>query len=463
MYKHPNTDQNTVVMKQKLWMRRYILPAVCEMTLIGVLNACEGMIAGIYGKEAVAAYGLAQQPRLFAVCLFSAVNIGVVAQTAKLCAEKKREMANRLLLGALTLVALASGLAGLCMYMLPEQAIWLAGGRAVNDDQMIAAGAKEYLRISSIGFPAQMLWLCMCASLRGRGKGKNALLCSVISGGSIALLGLGLSHSGRWLGARPLAGMAVISVIGQVLGLAYGTVSLIRLKCIGKPYVKRGLFDLRLMKDTLTIGMYSALEQVGLRLGYLISGRILFGLGTTLFAANQICQQVTSVIYAIGDGFAVSGTALAGMQKDVTGRKSALNTCFLAAALASLTVAAALIILSRQIPVLFIQNREGDAAQVLLQSGNAVRLIACFAPFQICALMMAGALRGIGKNRYAAAVSVLCTGLIRTLLIRFAIERSSEALWMVWAYALVESILRFVLMGIAFIKAKRNADECVPQ
>lgn len=450
-------------MKQKSWMRRYILPAVCEMTLIGVLTACEGMIIGIYGKEAVAAYGLAQQPRLFAVCLFSAVNIGVVAQTSKLCAEKKTEKANRLLLGALTLVACAAALLGLCMYMLPHRVIWLAGGRAVNDDREIAESAAAYLRISSIGFPAQMLWLCMCASLRGRGQGKTALLCSAISAGSIVLLGFGASRFLEWFPDRPLFGMAVISVIGQSMGLGYGFVSLIRLRCIEKPKNKGDLLDLQLMKGTLKIGMYSALEQIGLRLGYLISGRILFGLGATLFAANQICQQVTSVIYAIGDGFAVAGTALAGMEKDTIKRNSMLNTSFLAAAFTSAAVAAVFLIFSRQIPVLFIQNRGGDTAQVLLQSRNTVCLIACFAPFQICALMMAGVLRGIGKNRYTAAVSVLCTGVLRTLLIRFAAGIGSETLWIVWACALVESILRFVLMGIAFIKAKRHAEPCVPR
>ena len=436
-------------------LTKVLLPTVLETTFMAILALTESVMAGALGKDVLSALGLAVQPRLMAYTISSAANVGLTAVIARMNDQEKERQASFVLKKVIGVSLAVSAALALFMLLFPDRIIRLAGGwRAVREAQIMDS-AVRYIRIAAMAFPLQSVTMCICAALRGKGLAKYALLIQGTAGivqmasGAVLMFGVG------FLPALELTGAAIAVCIGWSTGLIVGICLKRRFICFSSTETDQSM-DASLVKNVYRISGYNAAEQFLNRIGYIVSGRFLFGLGTDLFAANQICQQITTMIYAIGDGFAVSGAALAGNGNE---NKRCANRitryCIIAAVISGVIMGSILFVFNNEAVMLFIMKNT-NSLKVTEEAAKAVRVIALLIPIQLTALCAAGFLRAMGKNRYVTIVSVLTTAIFRPVMIYMALRMNKNNLAFIWLMALTEVPLRFVLLVPVFLKKKKG-------
>ena len=433
-------------------VNRLALPAVAEMAFMSLMGAVDTMMVGnALGAEALAAVGLCHQPRLLLLCLFFALNTGVTAAVARRTGEDRREDADAVLRAALLLALPLAAALAVPAFLLAEPFLRLVGGERADNSRVLSEAAA-YFRIMACALPAHALSMCLCAALRGWGKTAAALLVNAGGNGVNVLLNACLI-SGRW-------GFPRLEVKGAAIATAAGTgasllLALLTVKAGGKrnagPHLSlRGPWriDRKCLRPLLRVSGSAALEQAGMRLGYLLCARALFSLGTVSFAAHQICMQLSALTFTVGDGLGVAGTALAGQALGKKRADLALlhgKICFLYAVVSALVFGLLIVCFRRSIAGWFIGAHTANARAVADCAAGALLSLALIQPFQTSAAALAGCLRGAGESRYAAAWSVLCVGVLRPILTLTAVKLPGFRLPGVWMLGSSELILRAAL------------------
>ncbi len=100
---------------------RIALPAIAESLFTAIIGFVDSFMVSSLGANAVAAIGLANQPKYAGFTLFCAVNIAISALVARRNGEKNRSGASSLALTAIVLAALLSAAVGslLALFAVP--------------------------------------------------------------------------------------------------------------------------------------------------------------------------------------------------------------------------------------------------------------------------------------------------------------------------------------------------------
>ena len=433
---------------------RLALPAVTEMALVSLVGAADTMMVGrILGAEALAAVGLTFQPRMLLLCLFFALSTGVTAVVARRKGEDNLDAVNETLGAGLLLALVTSAALAAAAFVWAAPLLRLAGGDRAENEQVLSAAAA-YFRVTVLSLPCSALSLCICAAQRGIGKTQTALWVNGAGNGVNVLLNFCLI-GGRW-------GFPRLAVTGEALASAAGTAVsflLALLSVSGKkgdlPLSPRAIA--RPAKDSLRallrVSGNAAAEQAGLRLGYFLSARILFSLGTAQFAANQICMQLSGLTFTLGDGLGAAGTALVGQalgkQRPPQAMRDGL-ACRRFAVLGSLIFGALLILFRRELAGWFIGKQTENGGSAAAWAAQTMVALALIQPFQTGAAALAGCLRGGGGSRYVAVVSLLCVSILRPMLTFLAVKGLHFALPGAWLLGFSEVMLRYLLFARRF-------------
>ncbi|MBR4428507.1 MAG: MATE family efflux transporter, partial [Clostridia bacterium] len=295
---------------------RIALPSIIERVLISLIGSIDTMMVGNeLGAEALSSVGLPTQPRMVLLCLFFALNVGVTAIVARRKGEERQKDANTTLRNALMLAAGMSLLLALLADVFAVPLLRLAGGDKAETEKVFL-DAVDYFTIMNYSLPINALSMCICAAQRGIGKTKITMWVNM--GSNLINVFFNYCLIGGHLGfpRMEVRGAALASVIGMCAGflMALGTV------LTGgkhKGYLHISLrdtwrFDKESMRSIIRVGGNAAIEQLGVRFGFFVYARILFSLGTTMYAANQICMQFLSITFTFVDGLGVAATSLVG-------------------------------------------------------------------------------------------------------------------------------------------------------
>ena len=174
----------------------------------------------------------------------------------------------------------------------------------------------------------------------------------------------------------------------------------------------RGL-DSGIIKKIFSIGIPSALEQLVIQSGLMFFGRIVAGLGTSVYAAHQIGLNINGLTFSPSQAFGVASTTLVGQSLGANDPKKAEQYANIIHKVGLIVVVAGLgfIIFSHPIARLYT-----DDLVVAAMAGTVLKIMALAQPGQSTQLILSGALRGAGDTTYPLIASLAGIWGIRVVL-----------------------------------------------
>ena len=439
------------------------IPSVLEMALMSLISMIDTAMVSVLGPHAVTAVGLATQPRLLMLCIFYALNTGVTAIVARRKGENRREEANRTLRNALVI---ATGLSLVVM------AIVLSISRGF----MQLAGAAEtleetntYFRVIAWALPFNALSMCICAAQRGVGNTRLTMYVNMTSNLVNVLFNWFLINGNGPFPKLGVYGAALATAIGLLVGFLLSVFSLFRGH--GDSAFLRLSFhgSWRLSRNTIQpvfkVAGSALFEQIFLRVGFFVFARMVAGLGTDNFAAHSIAMQFLTISFAFGDGVGVASTSLVGQmlgqrRPDLAHMYGKIGQRF--ALILSLVLAASVMLFRRQLVSMFIHSDDSEYVREMAE--YLLLIVAGFQPFQMSAVVNAGALRGAGDTRYVAWSMIFNVIVVRLSLAAILIYLIGDvwgnrdwALIGAWCGSFVDITLRMVMMLRRFNGGKWHA------
>ena len=440
---------------------RIALPSIIEMVLMSLIGSVDTMMVGNeLGAEALSSVGLPTQPRMLLLCMFFALNVGITAIVARRKGEERQEDANATLRNALMLAAgLSLAMMGLAI-IFAVPLMRLAGGDTAESEKVFN-DAVAYFRIMSYSLPVNALSMCICAAQRGIGKTKITRWVNI--GSNLINVFFNYCLIGGHLGFPRLEveGAAIASVIGMCAGLLMALATILAGgKYRGYLHVSwrdKWRFDRESMRSIIKVGGNAAIEQMGIRFGFFMYARILFSLGTTMYAANQICMQFLSITFTFGDGLGVAATSLVGQnlgrkRPDLSMLYGKISQRF--AVMISLVLGVLIVSFRYQIVSLFIGENTLNASQVIGHAARTMLVLAAIQPFQTSSVVLSGSLRGAGDNLYVAFIATICVSVVRPIMAAAAVYWLHLELTGTWIFGLSEIILRFCFFYPRFASGK---------
>ena len=440
---------------------RIALPSIVEMVLMSLIGSVDTMMVGNeLGAEALSSVGLPTQPRMLILSLFFALNVGVTAIVARRRGEERQEDANATLRNAMMLAFGLSLVLMLAAVAFAEPLLRLAGGDTAENEKVFT-DAVDYFRIMTYALPMNALAMCVCAAQRGIGKTRITMWVNMASN----LINVFFNYCliGGHLGFPRLEvqGAALASAIGMGAGFLLALATVITPGRY-KGYLHLSIhdswrFDKESMRSIVKVGGNAAVEQFGVRFGFFVYARILFSLGTTMYAANQICMQLLSITFTFGDGLGVAATSLVGQN---LGRKRAdlsmlygkISQRF--AVMISLVLGVLIVAFRYQIAGWFIGENTLNADQVVAYAASTMLVLAAIQPFQTSSVVLSGSLRGAGDNLYVALIATICVSVVRPIMAVIAVYGLHLGLTGTWIFGLSEIALRFAFFYPRFAGGK---------
>lgn len=440
---------------------RIALPSIVEMVLMSLIGSVDTMMVGNeLGAEALSSVGLPTQPRMLILCLFFALNVGVTAIVARRKGEERQDEANATLRNALMLAFGLSIVLMLAAVIFAEPLLRLAGGDTAESEKVFT-DAVDYFRIMTYALPMNALAMCICAAQRGIGKTRITMWVNIASNLINVFFNYCLIGGHLGFPRMEVQGAALASAIGMGAGFLLALFTVVAGGRF-KGYLHLSIhdkwrFDKESMRSIVKVGGNAAVEQFGVRFGFFVYARILFSLGTTMYAANQICMQLLSITFTFGDGLGVAATSLVGQnlgrrRADLSMLYGKISQRF--AVMISIVLGVLIVTFRYQIAGWFIGENTMNADQVIAYAASTMLVLAAIQPFQTSSVVLSGSLRGAGDNLYVALIATICVSVVRPIMAVFAVYVLHLGLTGTWIFGLAEIVLRFAFFYPRFASGK---------
>ncbi len=402
-------DQNEV---QSLYKKAISIawPSTIEGALLSIIGSIDTMMVGTLGAAAIAAVGLTGQPRMILLVCIQALCVGTTALCARRHGAGDHESANACLSQSLALVTVLGLLMSALGFIFAEPFMTLAGA---NEDTMEMSAM--YFRIICLGLPFNAWSLCICAAMRAIGRTRITMVTNMVANLVNVCLNFVLINGYLGFPRLGVKGAAIATLCGTMVScfIAIGFV------CHKDSYYHFQLpkFDKNTISSLTKVGSGSILESACLRVGFLMTARIIAGVGTNAFAAYQIVTQVTSLSFTLGDGAATAGTSLVGQNLGAKRKDLAMATVQVTRRISIILSIALMIftfIFRRNLGLLFTKE---EAVLSGVSISFCVVIIGILA--QNGRVIYAGCLRGAGDVKYVAACALLSVTLLRPVLTWF--------------------------------------------
>jgi putative MATE family efflux protein len=429
-------------------LSRIAVPSVVEMVFMSLIGAVDTVMIGNLGYEAIAAVGLAGQPRMLMLSLFFALNVGVTAVVARRKGEGRRDEAIRTLKNALVLSFALSTVVAVASVLLSYPLLLVAGAK-----EETIGRATGYFRIMAYFMPLACITMCINGAQRGVGNTRITLFVNLAANLTNVVFNYLLIYGHFGFPRLEVAGAAWASGIGISVGFILCIISLFHKKLSGGFLVLKLRESWKLSKSTMAsitkVGVNAMVEQCAIRIGFFAYAIIVANLGTESFAAHQVGMQFLSISFTFGDGLAVAGTSLVGQmlgQQRPDMASIYAKCCQRLAFCASLLIASAVVIFRHPLVGIFLDANDPANAVPIAIAVQVLLIVALFQPIQMQSVVASGCLRGAGDNLYVAMVMIICVVLIRPLFSLFAIQAIGLGLIGAWSASLIDMSIRMTLM-----------------
>ncbi len=432
------------------------IPSIIEMVFMSLIGSVDVVMVSRLGVEAIAAVGLAGQPRFILLAMFFALNVGLTAIVARRKGENRPSEANRALRNAL-LIALMIVAVLVTLALLFSREIMLIAGAKPETSEM----AATYFQIMIYFLPVEVITICINAAQRGAGNTRTPLFANLTANIVNIIFDYCFIYGNFGFPKLGVAGDAWASGIGLCVGLILSLYGVLRNNKEQQFLHLSFSDDWRLHKETVQaifkIGGNSLIEQVAQRLGLFVYAIVIANLGTKVFAAHQVGMQFLSFSFQAGNGLSAASTSLVGQ---MLGKKRPDHAIIYGkcsqrlALLISLLIASSIIIFRYPLVSIFLSSNDPNNAESIILAVKLLYLVAAFQPFQTTAVVLSGCLRGAGDNFFVAIVFIVCVAIIRPLFSIIAVNLLGWGLMGAWGASIIDISLRVFLVQRRFAGSK---------
>jgi len=411
-------------------------PALAEQIMMSLIGMADMIMVSRIGPAAIAAVGLSNQPMMFAMAIFMALNVGTTAVVARHVGANESDAANETARQSLILVGMLGVIMATVMFFSAE---WILLFMGAEPDTM--SHAVMYFRIVSVSMIFNTIQMSVNSMVRGAGDTKSPM-SNNMTVNVINLIGNFLLINGIWFFPKlGVTGAALATAFSRLVGsiLALSLV-LIPGKRITVSFKERFHFNWDIAARVAKIGFPAAVEQFIMRGGMIIFTRTISGLGTVTYAAHQVALNITSLSFTTGMGFAMSATSLVGRSlgaKKPDMAEMLANSAHKLAMMVSGAVAVILFFFGRQVALLY----SNDLA-VITQAAIALKIIALVQPSQSTQFVLAGALRGAGDTKWPLYSTIIGVWGFRVLLSYLFVQVLGYGLVGAWVAMAVDQFAR---------------------
>lgn len=412
------------------------LPSGIEALLVNMVAAIDLMMVGNLGTSEVAAVGITNQPKFILIAIIFSLNVGVTAVIARRKGEGDIDGANRCLRQSLIISVVMSFIMALIGYTFAKEILTFAGA---NEDYIHIA--INYFKIIMLSIFFNGISLTINASQRGVGNMKISLYTNVTANIFNLVFNILLIHG---IGPFPelgVTGAAVATVIGSFVACSLSVYSVLyKSEFLSLQGKTSWAFDKRNLNGILKIASSAGIEQVFIRIGFLVYAKMVAGLGTIEFSTHQICLTILSTSFTVAEGFSIAASSLIGQS---LGRKRAdegyiynsagQRVCFLLS-----TVLFVIFILGRT----FLVGLYNDDPQVLAIGANIMIIIAFTTHLQTAQVMVTACLRGAGDTKHVAKISLISVAIIRPALTYILCYPANMSIYGAWIAIFIDQIVR---------------------
>ena len=425
-------------------------PAVMESFFISLAGMVDSWMVSSLGASAVAAVGLTTQPKFIGLCIFIAANVAVSALVARRRGEKDRVGANQVLLMVLAFVLVMGAIISALFVTFASPIITFCGAQADTHDDAVL-----YLRIIMGGMMFNIISLAINAAQRGAGNTKIAMRTNVTAN-VVNLIGNYLLIQGN-LGFPKLgiAGAALATVIGTVVACGMSLVSLIpKDNFVSIPFIikEKVRITIEPVKNMVKIASSVFVEQIFMRIGFLVSSMMVANLGTAAFATHQVAMNVMHLSFSFGDGMQVAAVALCGRslgEKRPDQAKMYGTVCQRMGNIISIVLCLVYILLGRWYFGMFFEEPE------LISMGvEIMRVLPVIVLFQIAQVIYMGCLRGAGDVKFTTFASMISITFVRPIVAYILCYALGMGLMGMWFAILADQALRLLLTQWRFKSEK---------
>ena len=429
-------------------------PSLVELILTQLTSIADqvmvGHLPGQEGVTALAAVGLAAQPKFLLMTMIQALNVGATAMIARFRGQQNREQANSVFKHAMLLNLIMSVLFMTLGLIFCPQLIRFMGGTEIGEDTL--ALGVEYLKIQLYGFIPLCMGITVTAALRGIGDTQTPMIYNTLA--NVINLGFNYVMIYGHFGVPKMgvAGASWATIIGQTVAFFIAMwVSLRKKHYVYLDFKEKFVFDWSLMRRVIGIGIPSMMEQLFMRAGIIIYTRQVTGLGETVYATHQVCMSIQAMTFMMGQAFSNAATTLMG--QSIGRRRYDMAQIYTRMSrnlgiLTSFGLMAVMILFNDQIIWLFKDSKE------IIELGAPILILLAFSqPFQADQFITAGALRGAGDTRYAAVVTAVTVLGVRTLLCIWLVrmfDQPNMQLFGAWIALVADQCIRTLLMSMRY-------------
>lgn len=433
----PETVESKALYRDVL---RIAWPSLAELFLTSFVSMADTMMVSGCGTGAVTAVSLTMQPRMLIMTAVMALNTGATATIARARGAHDQTKANSILRQALMIATFISVLGMIFGTTFSRNLITFMSNGG-SSAEVVDLGTK-YMRIQMITLPVAVWSVCITAALRGTGNSKPCMFYNVIANVVNVIFNWILINGKLGAPAMGVVGASIATAIGQTVA------TIIAFGCIisGKFYLRLNLknafkFDKDVVLNIVKVGAPAMVEQLFMRLGYILFGRTVFSLGEASSDAHNICINIQNLSINIGQGFAVSATSLVGQS---LGRKRLDMAehyglrCRRISMYCSIVIGILLLLFARGILTTFYRVDE----DVLELATKVMIFVAIMQPFQSTQFVVGGILRGAGDTRVQALIVLFTVVIVRLSLVYLTVNVLHLGLFGAWIAVIADQILR---------------------
>lgn len=423
-------------------------PSISETFLIALMSMADTVMVGEVGPHAIAAVGLATQPRFLALALIFSLNVAVVSICARRRGENNRDGAIHCLKQALILALIISVATALIVTRFSRGLLVFAGAQHDTIEE-----AKIYFDIILLGLPINAISMTISSAQRGIGQTRISMYINMVA--NIVNLVLNYLLIGGRFGFPRLGvkGAAIATVIGMGAGLIIAVVSILSPDRFLFVLSREGWnFDRQTLSSMFLVASGSFAEQIFMRVGFFMYSIIIARLGTIMFATHQILMNILSLSFSLGEGFGIAATSLVG--RNLGAKRPDLSimygkVCQRMSFITCVVIFFIFIFLGKPMIGIFTNER------IILDTGGPILIVMGVIVFaQSSQMIMSGCLRGAGDTRYTAVVSLVTIVFLRPVLAALLVYKLGFGLFGAWFAILVDQYLRLFFTMSRFSSGK---------
>lgn len=440
---------------------KIVWASMLESFLVALVTLFDGIQVADIGNVANAAVTICKQPYFVLVCLSQSLNVVLSTIIARRKGQKDVDGANKIVHLGLVLSFCFSIFLSILFIALAKPLCLLM--QAKEDTLPLAI---SYLTILSAGFVFNSLSMAINACQKGIGNTKISMISNVVANLINIFLNYCLISGKLGFPSLGIKGAALATIIGQFVGFLISLIALM----LQKDYIKfrfSRLFkwDKSNVKQIFKLLPSITIEQILMRIGFIVFAIIVNGLGTVDTYVQGVCNDINSLLFTLADGFSIGTAAVVGHrlgEKRIDLAIVYAKVAMILSVSCGIIMCVIMVTLRKQLVMLY----KPDSAYKLNTACNALLIAAAACVFQNIQWVNTGILRSAGDSKFTATTSLFSVTIIRPLisylLIYVLFSHTDDAnnviqglgIYGAWVAQFIDQLMRMTLNLLRFKSRK---------